>query len=86
MNLIKKLILGTTMAMSMAAAQADTITVDGVVWDPASSLDFSSASLAIRQLIAADGTLSGFGVINSLNGEDSSSYCPGCQITFTFGG
>jgi hypothetical protein len=72
--------------MSMAAAHATPVNVDGVVWDPDSPLDFSSASLAIRQLIAADGSLSGFGVINSLNGLPSSSFCPGCQITFTFGG
>lgn len=87
MKLIKKIFFGAALALSLASAQASPISVDGVVWDPDAPLDFTSASLAIRQLINTSGVLSGFGVINSINGNANvNDFCPGCQLTFVFDG
>jgi hypothetical protein len=87
MKFIKKIALGAAMALSVAtSAFASPINVGGVVWNPDSPLDFSSASVSMRQLIAADGSLSGFGIISTINANPESVFCPGCQLTFTFSG
>lgn len=84
MKFIKKIMLGAAMALSLASAQASTINVGGVVWNPDASSDFKGASVSIRQFIdVADGfKLRGYGVINALN--NSAAFCPGCQLTFVF--
>lgn len=87
MKLVKKIMLGAAMTLSLASAQASTINVDGVVWNPDAPLDFRSTTASMRQLIdPVSGVLSGFGVITTFNGKGVSSFCPGCQLTFTFGG
>jgi hypothetical protein len=86
MKALKKTVIGAAMALALVGgAQASPITIDGVTWDPDNVIDFSSASLAIHQVIdATTGVVSGFGTINSINGN--TGFCSGCELTFQFGG
>ncbi len=86
MKLFKKMLAGVAMATSLlAGAQASPVTVGGVTWDPAIGIDFSAASVSIRQFIdGTTGVTSGFGTINTING--ASGFCTGCEVTFQFGG
>jgi hypothetical protein len=87
MNLIKKFLLASATALALAStAQASTINVGGVVWDPDSVLDFNSFGGAMYQHIAADGGVSGYGIITTINGTGQSTFCPGCTLTFVFDG
>lgn len=81
---MNKLAAGLLLAASALTAQA--VTVNDVSWDPDSPLDFSAFSLAIRQTIdPTTGVVSGFGVISTMNGTSAATFCPGCEVTFTFG-
>lgn len=86
MKLIKKLMAGAALAASIAApAMAGTINVGGVVWNPDSGIDFSAASVTMWQFIdPVSFQVSGYGIITKING--SSSFCPGCQLTFQYSG
>lgn len=88
MKLLKKMLAGVAVAAAMASAQASVINIGGVQWDPDAATDFSTATLNMRQFIdTTTGELSGFGVLNSLNSEANSVFCPsGCQLTFQFSG
>lgn len=82
MKLFKKVLAGVAVAVAMVGAHATT--VGGVTWNPDDGIDFSAASVSIRQFIdAGTGTVSGFGTINTINGVAVN--CPGCQLTFQFG-
>ncbi len=88
MTNFKKTLLGVAAAMALAApvANASPITVGGVTWDPDSTLDFSSFSIAIRQFIdGTSGVVSGFGFISTMNGTSQAEFCPSCELTFQFG-
>lgn len=85
MKLMKKLMLGAAAALTMTAAQASMINVGGVVWDPAAAQDFFS-SIKIRQFVAPDGELSGYGFVTQINGTDENTFCPGCELTFHYSG
>lgn len=86
MNLFKKVLAGAALATTLLnGAQAAPITVAGVTWDPSSFIDFTAASVSIRQTIdSTSGVLSGFGTINQING--SSTFCNDCELTFQFSG
>ena len=86
MNLFKKVLAGAALATTLlSGAQAVPITIAGVTWDPSSIIDFTAASVSIRQSIdATTGVLSGFGTINQING--SANFCNNCEVTFQFGG
>jgi hypothetical protein len=88
MKLIKKMLLAVAMAAGAATSvEASTINVGGVVWDPDSPLDFSGATATISQFIdPVTGVLSGYGVINTLNGTGVNAFCPGCELTVQYGG
>ena len=89
MTQFKKTLLGaaTLLALSAPVANAGPITVGGVTWDPNSSLDFSSFSIAIRQFIdQTTGALSGYGFISTMNGTDQDTFCPSCELTFQYSG
>lgn len=86
MKLFKKVLTGVAIAAAMASAQASMITVGGVTWNPDSALDFSGTTSTMTQLIAADGTVSGFGYISTLNGTAPATFCSGCELTFIYGG
>ena len=85
---VKKVLAGAALAATaLTSAYAAPTTVGGVTWDPDSPLDFSSFSIAIRQQIdPVTGVVSGFGFISTMNGASQASFCPGCELTFTFGG
>lgn len=87
MKLVKTLAAAAVLAMSSFATQASTINVGGVNWDPESSLDFNGVSATLIQNISTTtGGVSGYGVVTTLNGQGQSLFCPGCQLSFTFGG
>ncbi|MCP5160515.1 MAG: PEP-CTERM sorting domain-containing protein [Hahellaceae bacterium] len=87
---IKKLLAAGVAAAAMSTvANAGVINVGGVVWDPDSFFDFTSNSNLIEdQLDVANGVveLQGFGQITSFNGTGPATFCPGCELTYTFGG
>jgi hypothetical protein len=69
------------------SAQASVINVGGVNWDPDALSDWSGVIGLIHQDVdAVTGELSGFGRISSMNNTGSSTFCPGCELTFQFGG
>jgi hypothetical protein len=88
MNIVKKALIGATMAAAMAApsAYASPINVGGVIWDPAALVDFSAFGGQIRQQIQASGEVTGFGLIDKINNTGMSTFCPTCELTFQFGG
>ena len=88
MKSFKKVLVGAAVAAALASsAHAGLITVGGVTWDPESTFpDFGSASSTIRQFIASDGTLSGYGILNSFNGTGISTFVGTGELTFQFGG
>lgn len=86
MTTFKKTLLGVAAAMALVApaANAAFINVGGVVWDPASPVDFNSTSSDFKQIPA--NPLSGWGRISTINLLGQASFCPGCELTFEFGG
>ncbi|CAN5728575.1 hypothetical protein BH11PSE8_BH11PSE8_06050 [soil metagenome] len=89
MNLLKKTLAGAAIASAMiSSAFAAPQTIGGVTWDPDASNDFSSFSIAIRQVIdPVTGVVSGFGFISTMNGTGQAVFCAsGCEVTFVFGG
>lgn len=87
MKFIKKAVVGAALALGLSAAQASPINVGGVTWDPDAATDFSSFSIAIRQFIdPVTGIASGFGFISTMNSTGQATFCPGCEVTFQFGG
>lgn len=88
MKALKKTVLGAALALVFASGvEASPINVGGVIWDPDSALDFSSFSIAINQVIdPSSGIVSGNGFISTMNGTAQAVFCPGCEVTFQFGG
>lgn len=88
MKTLKQNILGIAAAtiIGVPVANAAPVTVGGVTWDPDHALDFSSFSIAMRQVIdSTTGGLSGFGFLSTMSGTGQSTFCPGCELTFQFG-
>ncbi len=87
MKFFKKTLAAAALTAALAtSAQAAMINVGGVIWDPSSILDFNGTSATLTQSIAANGTLSGFGVVTTLNGNGVGVFCPGCEVTIQYGG
>jgi hypothetical protein len=86
MKSFKKLLVGAALvAAGFGSAQAAT--VDGLTWDPNAPSDFSGQSMNLRQFIdPVTGELTGFGIVTAFNGQLQSTFCPGCELTFTFSG
>jgi len=86
MKLFKKLLAGAALvAAGFGSAQA--VTVDGLTWDPSAPTDFSGQAVNMRQFInATTGELTGFGIVTAFNGTQQATFCPGCELTFTFSG
>lgn len=81
------LALGCALALGASgAALATPIVVDGIQFN--SGAVFQSAQLYETQVSSDGDVLSGYGMINSINGN--TNYCAGvaygCQLTFTFTG
>jgi len=87
--MLTKKSIGIAFAAALAlgasgAALATPISVNGVQWDSSSPFDLTIQSLNLRETsVAAVGdTLTGYGQIGSINGNNS--FCSGCDLTFTF--
>ncbi|EGG99848.1 ABC-type dipeptide transport system2C periplasmic component [gamma proteobacterium IMCC2047] len=71
--------------LAVAASSAFAINIGGVVWDPASPADFQSNGNVYETFATQVGdTVTGFGVITQFNGTTQPTFCPGCELTFTF--
>lgn len=83
---IKSLVLGVALAAGSGSAAA--VNVGGVVWDPDSFFDFSATDTMIERGATNIGdTLDGYAKITNINGESNQSvFCPGCELTYVFGG
>lgn len=88
MSFFKNTIAAGALALAaLAPAHASTINVGGVLWNPDAANDFSSFSIAIQQNIdPITGVVSGWGTISTMNSTGQSTFCPGCELTFQFGG
>ena len=87
--------LATVAALGFAAgsANASNINVGGVVWNPdavtafPSLVDFNASGTVFENFAANIGdTVTGFGLVERINSgkNNESSFCPGCELTFTF--
>jgi hypothetical protein len=96
---MKKALFGALMsgALLMATgAQAAPVNVGGVIWDPATvanfflgtQSDFTSNGTVIETALtpALDNFVSGRGKVDYLNSINPNvgSFCPGCELTYTF--
>lgn len=83
---MKSLALGVALALGSGSAAA--INVGGVVWDPDSIFDFSATdSMIERGAVNVGDTLDGYAKLTAINGETNQSvFCPGCEVTYVFGG
>lgn len=66
------------------SAFATPITVYGVTWDRANPIDLTVQSINLRETAISNvgDTLTGYGQIGSINGDNN--FCSGCDLTFTF--
>jgi hypothetical protein len=85
---IKKSI-GIALALAMGAsgvAFAAPTDIGGVMVDTNSPLDLNIQALNFRESSVANvgDILTGYGVIGSINGTNQSTFCPGCDLNFTF--
>ena len=88
---LKKLLATSATALALSTtAQAQVVNVGGVTWDTEAAADFfSEATLTEITVQTTNDVLTGFGKItsvNSLTGPNESSFCSGCELTFSFGG
>ena len=88
MKNLTTLLGASVFALSTFAASAAPININGVTWDPTDPLSFAADTNFFTQSIITNpgDTLSGWGRIGSINGNDGSAFCPGCELTFEFGG
>lgn len=86
-NTFKKIGLAVAMAFAAGSASAALMNVGGVVWDPDAGLDLKLSNQTMTQsLFAGDGSISGIGRVDGINGALQSAFCPGCELTFQYGG
>ncbi|GHF99165.1 PEP-CTERM sorting domain-containing protein [Thalassotalea marina] len=93
MNFKKGLAIGLAAMGLSLSAQASEINVGGVVWDPDSVNSFpsaedffSSGNLFENFAVNPGDIVTGFGVFDQFNSDvnNAASFCPGCELTFTF--
>ncbi|GHF99160.1 PEP-CTERM sorting domain-containing protein [Thalassotalea marina] len=93
MNFKKALAIGLTSIGLSMSAQASDINVGGVIWDPDSvnafpdAEDFFSSGNLFENAVANPGDIvNGFGIFDQFNSDanNAASFCPGCELTFTF--
>jgi PEP-CTERM motif len=79
--------LAVTAALGMVSGTASAANVGGVVWNPSSILDFTTTDSMFETAVNTVGqVVSGYGIINSLNGTNAATFCPGCELTYKFTG
>lgn len=87
---LKKLVGAVAAAASLASGSvsAGVVNVGGVVWDTDSFFDFSAQSTLVENVATVAGqTISGYGLVTTMNTLTSSSFCPsGCELTYAFSG
>lgn len=77
----------TASALMIASTGAQADNVGGVVWNPGANIDFTSTGSVFEIATAITGnTINGFGRVNEFNGLLPASFCPGCELTYVFGG
>lgn len=82
---IKSLVLGVALAAGSGSAAA--INKGGVIWDPDSFFDFSATDTMIEKGATGVGSvLDGYAKIVNINGTSEATFCPGCEVTYVFGG
>lgn len=87
MNKFVKALGATGLLIAGMNASASNINVGGVVWDPDHVNDFSGVTAVTHQdFDQTTGEITGFGNITTLNGQNQAGFCPGCELTFHFGG
>ncbi|PKI17343.1 hypothetical protein [Colwellia sp. 12G3] len=87
MNIVKKALAIAAIVLTSFSASATLINVGGVEWDPDYVFDFNGVAGVIYQEIdLGTGNLSAYGRVTSLNGLGAADLCPGCELTFHFGG
>lgn len=75
------------LALIGSQAEAANVNVGGVVWNPSSFFDFTTTDQLIESAVSNIGdVLSGYGRISTLNQQLPGSFCPGCELTYEFGG
>ena len=87
MKAMKQTLIALALGAAIAApAQAAVVSVGGITWDTeALGLDFNVTSATANSTVnSTTGAVSGFGVVTNLNG--ASTFCPGCELTFAYGG
>lgn len=87
MKIVKRALAVTAILLASFSTSASLINVGGVVWDPDHVFDlFGGAGVIYQNVDLNNGTIDGYGRITTLNGLDSGDLCPGCELTFHFGG
>ena len=87
MRIVKRALAIGAIVLTSFTASATLMNVGGVEWDPDHAIDFFGAAGTIYQEIdIVTGALSGFGRVTALNGLGADDMCPGCELTFHFGG
>ncbi|WP_291086298.1 PEP-CTERM sorting domain-containing protein [Hydrogenophaga sp.] len=82
---LKKLFAAIGLSAMLVSGAASAATVAGVTWDTGSPIDFIAQSNLFEQVaLNAGDEIKGYGNITSMNGL--SSFCAGCELTFTFSG
>ncbi|HUW54803.1 MAG TPA: PEP-CTERM sorting domain-containing protein [Rhodanobacter sp.] len=90
--MLKKKSIGAALACALAlgawsgSTLATPTDVAGVWIDPSSPLDLNVQALNFREssVAAVGDVLQGYGVIGSINGTNPSTFCPSCDVNFTF--
>lgn len=76
--------LATVAALTFGSS-AHAINVGGVVWDPNSFLDFTATTNLYETIGTSVGeTFSGYGMVTQLNGTQPATFCPSCELTYSF--
>lgn len=84
--------IGVALACALAlgawsgTALANPININGVQIDPDSGFDLTIGSGTFREssVNTVGQTLMGYGKISQINGTDENTFCPSCDLTFTF--
>lgn len=85
MRHIRKLVAGAAL-MAAAAANSSPVNVGGFIFDPDSIFDFSSSGSVLENAFGgvSGPFVFGRGEITSVNNTGSATFCPSCEVTFTF--
>ena len=80
-------LIAASLLLAAGSSSAGVVNVGGVIWDTDSFFDFSANSTLVENVATIAGqTISGYGRITTINTDTSASFCPGCELTYTFSG